>query len=220
MKVLLCFETHLLAEGIKRVMLQLTAEAHFDLLSPEDRAIERILDADFDLLLLDADSKQADASDILQKVKTRSPYLKVMFVYDRLGSDVLKAFRNGLDGCFSKKESTEDVKMAISAVLDGKVHVPQAIIMNIICEGFVFTDFDSRLNQLTKREVSVLHHISSASSMKEAAQLMKLAPSTLSAHKQHIMKKLKIGTGQEFNNFLRAFEQWQKSPTMWSEEKK
>lgn len=219
MKVLLCFETHLLAEGIKKIMLQLAEELRFDLVYPEANIKERILNSDFDILILDTDKQQRGAFEILKIVKARSPEKKVIFVYDSLGSDVLKAFRNGLDGCFSKRESTEEVVAAIAAVLDGKVHVPQSIIMNILCEGFVFTDFDTRLNQLTKREISVLHHISSANTMKEAARLMKLAPSTLSAHKQHIMKKLRLENGQEFNNFLTAFSQWQKNPTFWGEAK-
>jgi DNA-binding NarL/FixJ family response regulator len=89
--------------------------------------------------------------------------------------------------------------------------------MNILCDGFVFTEVDARLNQLTKREITVLEKIAENSSMKGAARLLNLAPSTLSAHKQRIMKKLGLNNGQEFNNFVRAFEQQQKSPTRLGE---
>jgi DNA-binding NarL/FixJ family response regulator len=40
-----------------------------------------------------------------------------------------------------------------------------------------------------------------------------LAPSTLSAHKQRIMKKLGLTSSREFNNFLQAFMQTKKSLT-------
>jgi DNA-binding NarL/FixJ family response regulator len=198
----------------------LADEIEFDFFYPEASIRDRILNSDFDILLLDTDSAQGGAFDILQLIKARSPEKKVVFVCDNIGSDVLKSFRNGLDGCFSKKESTDEVTVAIAAVMEEKVHVPQNIIMNILYQGFVFTDFDTRLNQLTKREISVLHSISSTSTMKEAARSMKLAPSTLSAHKQHIMKKLRIETAQEFNNFLNAFGQWQKNHTLLVEGKK
>jgi DNA-binding CsgD family transcriptional regulator len=49
--------------------------------------------------------------------------------------------------------------------------------------------------------------------MKESARILGLAPSTLSAHKQRIMKKLGLTSSREFNNFLQAFMQTKKSLT-------
>lgn len=213
MKVLLCFETDLLAEGIKKIILQLSGNVHFQLAQPGPQMQQGVLAADFDLLLIDIDSQLSDPVALLRSVKKKSPKKKVLFVCENLGRTVLQAYRNGLDGCFSKKESTAEIMTALGVVLDGKVHIPQSIIMSILCDGFVFTDFDVKLGQLTKREVVVLEHIASGKRMKEAARLLDLAPSTLSAHKQRIMKKLGLASSREFNNFLQAFIQQQKSLT-------
>ena len=78
---------------------------------------------------------------------------------------------------------------------------------------FVFTDFDTKLGQLSKRELDVLEYIASGKSMKESARILGLAPSTLSAHKQRIMKKLGLTSSHEFNSFLQAFMQTKKSLT-------
>jgi len=211
MRVLLCFEALLIAEGIQKIMLQLAEDFHFTIVHQGSAGQQQILNFDYELLILDGDSSPATAFEILQRVKQQSSLIKVVFVFENLRSELLKAYRSGLDGCFSKKESPSEVMAALAAVLAGRVHIPQSMILDILSDGFFFTNMDARLNQLTKREVVVLKHIVQESSMKEAARMLHLAPSTLSAHKQRIMKKLGLGNGLEFNNFLRAFGQMQKS---------
>ncbi|MFM7646382.1 MAG: LuxR C-terminal-related transcriptional regulator [Sphingomonadales bacterium] len=213
MKVLLCFETQLLAEGVLKLLQQFSGNMQFELERPGVINLQRVIDTNCNLILLDMDALKTDAIGLLLEIKKCDPTKKIIFVFEKFEGQVVKAYRNGLDGSFLKNDSTSEVLSALSAVLEGKVYVPQNIIMNILCGGFVFTDLDSRLNQLTQREVTVLEHIASRKSMKEAARILKLAPSTLSAHKQRIMKKLALSNGVEFNNFIRAFEQIKKSPT-------
>jgi len=217
MRVLLCLETHLLAEGILKLLLQLKDDVQYELAKPGGGSLTQLLSSDFDLLLLDADAAQVDAHALLLDLKKKAPSRKVVFVCNKLENKVLKAYRNGLDGCFSKEDNAATVSDALSAVLDGKVHVPQSIIMNILYEGFVFTGFDHRLNQLSKRELTVLEKIADGLNMKEAARQLNLSASTLSTHKTRIMKKLGLSSGQEFNNFIRAFGQIQKSPAKFGE---
>lgn len=211
MNILLCLETELLTEGIQKIILRLLDIVHFQLVQPDAGSLEALRTADADLLLIDIDSLPSDPVELLKSVKKKSPERKVLFVTEKLGRSVLQAYQNGLDGCFSKKESTAEIMTALSVVLGGKVHIPQNIIMSILCDGFVFTDFDAKLGQLTKREMVVLEHIAGGKRMKEAASLLGLAPSTLSAHKQRIMKKLGLSGSHEFNNFLQAFSQQKKA---------
>ena len=194
-------------------MLQLADDVQFQLFRPSPATQTDIWETDFNLLILDADAQAFDPVEILRGVKKRSPEKKVIFVCEKLGRMVLHAYRSGLDGCFSKKENTSEIIAALGAVLGGKVHVPQSIIMNILCDGFVFTDFDTKLGQLSKRELDVIEYIASGKSMKESARILGLAPSTLSAHKQRIMKKLGLTSSHEFNSFLQAFMQTKKSLT-------
>lgn len=142
-------------------MLQLADDVQFQLSQPSPATQTDILETEFDLLILDADAQDFDSVEILRGIKKRSPEKKVLFVCEKLGRTVLHAYRSGLDGCFSKKENTSEIIAALGAVLGGKVHVPQSIIMNILCDGFVFTDFDTKLGQLSKRELDVLEHIAS-----------------------------------------------------------
>ncbi|MFM8711492.1 MAG: LuxR C-terminal-related transcriptional regulator [Sphingomonadales bacterium] len=217
MKVLLSFDTHLLAEGIVKQLLQLSGDLQYNLAAPGTITPVQVVSADYDLLLVDADSMASDVISLLYSIKKNRPSTKVIFVCSRLDNDLLKAYRNGLDGAFLKSDNADMVLAALSSVLDGKVHVPQSIIMNILYEGFVFTGFDYRLNLLSRREMIVLEKISDGHSMKEAARQLKLSASTLSTHKQRIKKKLGLSSGQEFNNFIRAFAHLQKSPAKFGE---
>ena len=91
MKVLLCFETHLLAEGIKKIMLQLADDVQFQLSQPSPATQTDILETEFDLLILDADAQDFDSVEILRGIKKRSPEKKVLFVCEKLGRTVLHA---------------------------------------------------------------------------------------------------------------------------------
>jgi DNA-binding NarL/FixJ family response regulator len=166
MKVLLCFETHLLAEGLIKLLQQLSGSLQFEIIRTASVTHEQLLDKHFDLLLLDIESYGADVNRLLLGIKKTDPPKKVVFVFDKYQQDVLKAYRNGLDGSFSKQDNSDGVLAALSVVLNGKVYVPQSIILNILCGGFVFTEVDARLNQLTKREITVLEKIAENSSMK------------------------------------------------------
>jgi DNA-binding NarL/FixJ family response regulator len=217
MKVLLSFDTHLLAEGILKLLLQLSDDLQYKLAPPATLTPEQLISSDFDLLLLDADAAEYDVNSLLPAIKKKSPSKKVIFVCNKLDNAVLRAYRSGLDGCFLKSDKADIVLTALSSVLEGKVHVPQSIIMNILYEGFVYTGFDYRFNMLSKREIMVLEKIADGTSMKEAARQLKLSASTLSTHKQRIKKKLGLSDGHEFNSFIRAFANKQKSPAKFGE---
>lgn len=206
MRVFFLFDSQLLAEGLKNLLLLVHDQAEPEWLQPGHDIQQQLQNHPWSILLLDADMQGIDQLALLTWVKENDFPGKIIFVYEKIDRKLLEAYRRGLNGSFSKTDSKETITQAIASIVQGDVYVPQSIIMNILYDGFIITDLDARINQLSERERSVLRNISNGQRNKEAAKRLGLAPSTLSAHKQRIMKKMGIATRQEFANFLKAFE--------------
>jgi DNA-binding NarL/FixJ family response regulator len=69
------------------------------------------------------------------------------------------------------------------------------------------------INLLSEKEIAVLKQLRKGQRMKEVAQSLSMAPSTLSTHKLRIAQKLNLLSDSDFDSFLIAYENWQKTST-------
>lgn len=205
MRVLFAFGSQLLTEGINAILAKLfknTTSLHLSSFVDLEKKLE---EEPWDLLIVDADQGFLFTDAILSLVNSRYDELKTLFVYEKLDQKSLLAFRMGLKGCFSKYDNKENIELAFKTVLSGQIYVPQSIILNIICEGHVFTNLEHQVSLLSLKEKELLFFLGKGKRMKEITQLMNLAPSTLSTHKNRIMRKMSLHSTQEFNSFLKAY---------------
>lgn len=205
MRVLFAFGSQLLTEGINAILAKLFKNTSSFYLSSFVDLEKQLEEQPYDLLIVDADQGFLFTDAILSLVNSRYDQLKTLFVYEKLDQKSLLAFRMGLKGCFSKYDNKENIELAFKTVLSGQIYVPQSIILNIICEGHVFTNLEHQVSLLSQKEKELLFFLAKGKRMKEITQLMKLAPSTLSTHKNRIIRKMSLHSAQEFNSFLKAY---------------
>ena len=144
-------------------------------------------------------------------LKKHIPHIKIIFIYEQLSREILGAYRAGISGSFFRGDSLDTIKIAFQTVLNGEVYVPHTIIINLICEGHLFFDMPDLINLLSKKEIAVLKQLRKGQRMKEVAQSLSMAPSTLSTHKLRIAQKLNLVSDSDFDSFLIAYENWQKT---------
>ena len=205
MRILFVFGSQLLMEGIRTVLEKLFVNSSYVLVTSKNELEKQLAATNWDLLVVEVDNPVFDAESILLRANELLPAIKTIFVCDHADRRVLQAYRKGLKGSFSKFDSKEGVELAFKTVVSGQIYVPQSVILNVICDGHVFTDLEHQLTLLTEKEKSLLSHLCSGKRMKEITQLMKLAPSTLSTHKHRIIRKMGITSAQEFNSFLKVY---------------
>lgn len=205
MQILFVFGSQLLMEGIKTVLEKLYSNSSYTMVTSKSELESKLVTAKWDLLIVEVDNPVFDAESILLKANELAPDIKIIFVSDQADRRILQAYRKGLKGSFSKFESREGVELAFKTVASGQIYVPQSVIMNVICDGHVFTDLEQQLALLTDKEKTLLSFLCSGKRMKEITQLMKLAPSTLSTHKHRIIRKMGITSPKEFNSFLKVY---------------
>ncbi len=150
-----------------------------------------------DLLFLDLNFAETDASLLIPKLKEMHGDLKILCVSMYTDDKVVReTLRKGADGYLSKSTEPTDLSWAIESVMEGQM---------VLGKDIKITDPDkkpihqaSNLNrfnakyQLTKREKEILELIARGKSNKDIASMLFISKDTVSVHRKNLMKKLNV----------------------------
>lgn len=213
MRSLFLIKEPLLVEGLSTLLSKMVDELSLKVAEDgkEAEILQLVSEKNFDLFVLDTVSYNEQAIDLIQVLKNHIPQLKIIFIYERLSREILSAYRAGISGTFFRGDSLDTIKIVFQTVLNGEIYVPHTIIINLICEGHLFFDMPDLINLLSEKEIAVLKQLRRGKRMKEVAQQLSMAPSTLSTHKLRIAQKLNLVSDSDFDSFLIAYENWQKT---------
>lgn len=213
MRSLFLIKEPLLVEGLSTLLSKMVDELSLKVAEDgkEAEILQLVSEKNFELFVLDTVSYKEQAIDLIQVLKNHVPQLKIIFIYERLSREILSAYRAGISGTFFRGDSLDTIKIVFQTVLNGEIYVPHTIIINLICEGHLFFDMPDLINLLSEKEIAVLKQLRRGKRMKEVAQQLSMAPSTLSTHKLRIAQKLNLVSDSDFDSFLIAYENWQKT---------
>jgi DNA-binding NarL/FixJ family response regulator len=215
MRTLFLIKEPLLVEGLSMLLSKMVNDFSLKVAQDEKEGeiLRLISGKSFDLFVLDTVSYKKHAIDLIRILKDDFPQIKIIFIYESLSREILSAYRAGISGSFFRGDSLDTIKIVFQTVLNGEVYVPHTIIINLICEGHLFFDMPDLINLLSQKEIAVLKQLRKGQRMKEVAQSLSMAPSTLSTHKLRIAQKLNLLSDSDFDSFLIAYENWQKTST-------
>ncbi len=213
MRSLFLIKEPLLVEGLSTLLSKMVKDLSLNVAeqAKEGEILKLLSEKSFDLFVLDTVSYKEQANDLLRILKNNTPQIKIIFIYERLSREILTAYRAGISGSFFRGDSLETIKIVFQTVLNGEIYVPHSIIINLICEGHLFFDMPDLINLLSEKEIEVLKQLRKGKRMKEVAQNLSMAPSTLSTHKLRIAQKLNLVNEADFDSFLVAYQNWQRS---------
>lgn len=145
-----------------------------------------------DILLLDISMPKLGGLDIIARVKRISSQTKIIIVtMHKLGTYVLKSLRQGVSGYLNKDNVAEELLLALSSVINGKVYLGQATseYLALAAKEPKKKPIESLLNE---RELDVLRLVAEGKTAKEMAEIMFLSPRTVENYKNSILKKLNL----------------------------
>lgn len=151
------------------------------------------------LVLLDMNMPGKDGLEVLEymaKRKWKIPMIAVTMYDDP--KIIRTAFKSGIDGYILKKNAIEELYEGIEEILNGKTYMGRGVSLHAIGQskktlvGQKFEDRFIKKNNLTRRELEVLRHISQAMSNKEIAEKLFISDQTVSVHRKNIMRKLGV----------------------------
>lgn len=152
-----------------------------------------------DLIFLDMNMPGKDGLEVLEymgKRKWKLPIIAVTMYDDP--KIIRSAFKKGLDGYILKTNAVDELYEGVEKVLEGETYMGRGVSLHAIgqnrdtSENRKFADRFIKKNNLTRRELEILSHISQAMNNREIAEKLFISDQTVSVHRKNIMRKLGV----------------------------
>ena len=183
----------LIREGIRQ-LLEYDGEIEMiDEANDGEECLERIVESNPDVLLLDINMPKKNGVDVLQEIKNKDMDVKVLIltVHNEI-EYLLKVVDLGVDGYIMKDAEFAELKRAIETVASGE-HYIQPNLIPALNSRLVSRDIENdRVNSLTKREIEVLQQIANGLLNKEIAINLNISERTVKNHVSNIFKKIDV----------------------------
>lgn len=155
-----------------------------------------------DVIVLDIAMPLLNGLDAGRQVKDLVPGVKLIFLTMNEDPDLaVEAIRMGASGYLLKKSAASELFKAIQTALRGKSYVTPQIARGMET-SFIRDPEGNKHNQtLTPRQRQVVQLLAEGKSMKEAADVLKVATRTIAFHKYRIMEDLKLKTTADLIQF-------------------
>lgn len=194
-QILIADDHPLVRAGLRSVIdkqtdLEVVAEA-----SDGAEAVEKALDAEIDLAILDVAMPRLTGLQAAEQLSRRRPDVKLLMLsmYD-VEQYYLAAVRVGASGYLLKSVADEEVVNACRAILRGERFVYPA---NLHERARAFLEKASNEEQrrselLTPRELEVLKLVAEGHSSQRIAEMLVISIKTVDRHREHIIDKLGV----------------------------
>jgi DNA-binding NarL/FixJ family response regulator len=190
----------------------LVAEALHQLIAPHFDVVATVADGRAllnsttslkpDVVVVDITMPLLNGLEALRHLKREMPGVKVIVLTMNEDPDVaLEAMKSGASGYVLKKSAVTELLQAIHAALHGKSYVTPQIARGI--QELFIRDPQGRSHHtsLTPRQREVAQLLAEGKSMKEAADILHIAPRTVAFHKYRIMQNHGLKTNADFIQF-------------------
>ncbi|MGE5223807.1 MAG: response regulator [Omnitrophica WOR_2 bacterium] len=164
-------------------------------------AIQKVLDTQPDVLLLDLEMPDLDGVEVLRRLcQANSPVKALVFTAYDTDERILAAIQLGAQGYLLKGAPREQIFQAIRLVASGGSLLEPVIAMKLIRQvaGSDQNEDSSERNEpLTDREIEVLSYLSQGKTNKEIARELVITERTVKFHVSSILAKLNAGNRTE-----------------------
>ena len=143
------------------------------------------------LVLMDFDTFHGANLELLAKIRTDFPRVKVIIYFAKTDDDfAIKVIRAGAAGFVLKSADSEDMERAIKTVMDGGVYLSPGFLKSLGTAVARDGVIDKDGKRLSPRQAEILKLIGLGLSTKEAAHALKISAKTVDVHKQVLLKRI------------------------------
>lgn len=203
-KLLLVDDHPLVLESLSRLL-----DPHFAIagkIHDANDLLSRALECQPDVILMDACMPGMNGFAATREIKQRLPKAKVILVTMLMeATSVTEAFRAGANGYVLKQSASDELLLAIEAVLANKRFFSEKIAPDVreaLELDWVRTGDYS--GNLTSREREVLILLSQGKNGKKIADLLQISIKTVEFHRGNIIRKLGVTTTSDLIKFALA----------------
>ena len=163
-----------------------------------DEVLRKIIDSEAEILLCDYYMPKIDGVELIFKLRTLNPAIKVLMLTSREDADGIKqAIQAGAKGFLSKRVSKDELIKAISTIAEGYHYYSELVIKELANNQpeTAFLALQTITHEtLTTREIEVIKLIAQEMTGKRIAENLHLSTNTIASHRKNIFQKLGINT--------------------------
>lgn len=188
LRVLVAEDQALVRQGIV-ALLELDAGEVIEVDNGED-ALRQLISSTFDVALLDIGLPRRTGIDVMKEVRQRQLPVKIIILTGDTASYAPSTlYEQGADGFVYKTADADKLLETFTNVVAGR-DVPGALPE----DGQDALSIAEKREQLTERELQIIKVIVEGASNKEAADILHISEHTVRKHREHINRKLNVGS--------------------------
>jgi DNA-binding NarL/FixJ family response regulator len=202
MKKILIVDDHaVVRQGVRYILKNELREVEFGEAENAEEALKKVVEQNWDLVILDIKLQDRSGFDILVELKSRHPQLPV-FVLSMYPEEqyAVRILRSGACGFMNKENAPEELATAIKRVLAGGKYISPSLAEKLVFDSDSVTEKPLH-ERLSDREFQVMLMIVSGKSLTEIAEKLHLNIKTISTYRSRILDKMEMSSNAELISY-------------------
>lgn len=189
---LLADDHSIVRQGMALLIDEILPDARVYQTSSLQKIVETVMEKEIDIAIIDAHFPDGNSLHILSQLKNANPDLKIL-IFSGLEEELhaLKFIKGGANGYLSKLSEEEDVKQAVSDMVNKGEYFSETV-RKLLIEFVYNPNLINPLKSLTARELQIAEMYADGHGNLEIANALDIKQNTVSTIKKNIFTKLKV----------------------------
>jgi len=206
MRFLIADEQGIFRTGLRQILLEEFPSATIEEANDAETVIQKSLAYKLDLITCDLSMPGKNGLDLVRCIQNFStiPVLVISTYPEKQYS--LEALRAGAAGYLSKDITIEELRRAVSRILQGRKYI-SACVAEKLSEEFCIGNSDKKLHELlSPREFDIFKVLAAGKPIDVIAKQFALGASTIRTHRTRIMVKMNMKSNAELMRYAIGYK--------------
>ena len=201
LKILVVDDHALVRYGVRRLLLDESDIERVDEADTAERALKRVREEDWDVVVMDISMPGQSALDVLRLIKLEKPDLPVLILTMHPEQNyALRALKDGASGYLTKASAAEHLVSAIRKVAEGGAYMSATLAMQLTAR-LRAKPVETLYELLSDREISVLCAIAQGEPLAQIADKLHLSAKTITTYRRRVLDKLHMHSNAELARY-------------------
>lgn len=193
-KILVADDHAIVRKGLIQIISEVPGMHVVDEASNGIEAMQKLLEKDYDIVLLDISMPGRSGLDILRAIKNKKPKIPVLVLSVHPEEQyAIRAIKAGASGYLTKDSAPAELIAAIKKISKGGKYVTTSLAEKLLYE-LEPSDEKPGHEILSDREYQVMCMFALGKTLKEISKELSLSIQTISTYRMRILEKMKMNT--------------------------